>query len=150
MITLDVVRNGHVNLLWNDAYNNVKTTMYIDAVIKLDGLDFHVQFVPSDHISNPENIWKLKRFVEDADLSRMLGDNQFTIDAELIERVMDQCEMSFWLSKDKKQMFPTPFEIFEEEHGPLEKISARQALDLIPLPALEVSIERGSPIILAR
>jgi hypothetical protein len=44
-------------------------------------------------------------------------------------------------------IFSAPLEVHEEEHGPLKKITALEALELMSIPALERVVEQGSALI---
>lgn len=104
-----------------------------------------VLFQPSNYLSDESKIWTLIHLVNnDERFVKELKLNNFIIDGSFIEKIVEKINLPFYLSKDEDCMFAAPLEIHEQEHGPLQKITAKQALSFLSVPALERVIEQGS------
>lgn len=118
--------------------------IYQKVMIRLGGDEKRIMFQPSKHLRDPSKIWALKQLTGEKLLLKELDANSWSISGAFIEQVMTKVKLPFYLSKDKDQMFAAPLEIHKLEHGPLKKISAKQALKYLSVPALERVLEQGS------
>ncbi len=103
-----------------------------------------ILFHPSKYLKDQDNIWTLKALAGENLFKKELESNCGVIDGDFIEQLMSKVDMPFYLTVDKTYLFAAPLEIHEMEHGKLNKISAKQAMDLLSVPALERVLEQGS------
>ncbi len=118
---------------------------HIDYTIKAAGIrkTIDVKFISSPYLKSTDEIWTLMVVGGEKSFIKMLKKHDNVIDAPFIEALMEQCDSPFYVSANGKMMFPAAFDETEKKHGPLKRITAREALEFASVPALEDMIEKN-------
>jgi hypothetical protein len=103
----------------------------------------NVKFLPSTYLKDVDEIWTLIVVGGEKPFLKMLKEHGYFIDAPFIEALMEQCNTPFYVSANGKMMFPAAFDETEKNHGPLKRITAREALEFASVPVLEDMIEKN-------
>ena len=118
--------------------------IYKRAKVRVANEDEWILFQPSKHLREDAKIWTLIRLVGEDRFLKELNSNYRVLDGDFIEKLMGKVDLPFYLSEDESYLFAAPLEIHKEEHGPLKKLTAKQALRRLSIPALERVVEQGS------
>lgn len=135
-ILIDVKHHGQAKVNPEYIFKRIK--------VKIAEEEKQVLFQPSKYLRDPGKIWTLKALAGERLFAKELDANYGVVDGDFIEQLMAKVDMPFYLSADRGYLFGAPLEIHEEEHGKLKKLSAKQALKLLSVPALERVVEQGS------
>lgn len=118
--------------------------IYEPKKVKVGDEERWVLFQPSKYLRDPSQIWALKHLVGEHLLVKQLNANYQVLDGQLVEQLMGKTDLPFYLSENREYIFAAPLQIHKDEHGQLKKITAKQALKYLSVPALERVVEQGS------
>ncbi len=146
-ILISSTKNNRVVLVEAKMYGRAKVNadyIYQKIKVKVGSADKVAMFQPSKFLRDPSKMWTLKALAGEKLFAKELEANYGVIDGDFIEMLIAKVDLPFYLSADKGYLFGAPLEIHKAEHGPLKKLTAKQALKLLSVPALERVVEQGS------
>lgn len=118
---------------------------YVSDLLEKSGkAEAKLEFHPSKYLKDVDGVWMLASIVGKDLYYAELAKNDNRMDGKFIEHLMEACAVPFYLSHDGSRLFAAPLQIHEEDHGPLRRIAAREALEMTTVATLEHVIEKGS------
>ncbi|GEM_PF-5929245 len=102
-----------------------------------------VIFVPGQYLSKPQQIWQLDAILGPAKVKRALKQTQMVLDSQIVERLFSQSTVAFFTNSSQTYLLSTKNELTEADFGPLQRISALDALKRFGLELLEATKEKG-------
>jgi len=103
-----------------------------------------VLFQPSKYLLKEDDIWALVVLVGEDGLTSALENNGMRLDRMFIENVLATIKQPFFLSKNGKHLFAVDYDGIKKAHGPLRRMTAKQALEFATVPQLEEAVEKIS------
>lgn len=91
-----------------------------------------------------DKVWHLKILIGEEDVDKAIEHNSGFLTGQAVIKLIEQCDISFYISNDRQCLSVGNSELMERDFGPLTPISAIEALKHVGLAGLEEARERGS------